>query len=230
MATVSKHLPPVEEIEYPETDGQPMGETDYHIAAMIDLRLVLQHYFRQQKVYVATDLFLYYEKGNPRAVKAPDVMVVKGVDSHFRKIFKTWEEKAHPCVVLEITSEKMIDEDRGPKRDLYARLGVAEYFLFDPTAEALDPTLQGYRLKGKGYVGLKPARDGSLTSKELGLRLRAEGHVLRLTDAKTGRLLLTPEEEAEQERQRAEQEKQRADTLAAEVERLREELRRREGK
>jgi Uma2 family endonuclease len=230
MATVPKHLPLEDGVYYPETDGKPMGETGYHVLAIFYLYHALDLYFERERVLIAADLFLYYEKGNPRAVRAPDVMVVKGVDKHPRHTFKTWVEKAHPCVVFEVTSANTIDEDRGPKYDLYARLGVAEYFLFDPEKDVLDPPLEGYRLKGKQYVPLKPARDGSLLSKELGLRVRAEDWMPRLLDAKTGKPLLTPREiheqaeRAEQEKRRAEQEKQRADELAAEVARLREEL------
>jgi hypothetical protein len=67
---------------------------------------------------------------------------------------------------------------------------------------------------------MKPARDGSLTSKELGLRLVPEGGMLRLVDARTGQKILTPAE-------RAEEATRRADELAAENERLRALLERR---
>jgi hypothetical protein len=68
------------EIEYPESDGQPIGETDFHITAtLLLLQMLRDHFENDQKVYVASDLMFYYERGNPRAVKAPDVFVVKGV-------------------------------------------------------------------------------------------------------------------------------------------------------
>jgi len=244
MATAPNRLPLAdEEIYYPETDGKPMGETEYHVAAILYLYGALDLYFQQRKVHVAADLFLYYEQGNPRAVKAPDVMVIKGLDKEFRRIFQTWKEKAVPCVVFEVTSRNTLEEDRGGKRDLYARLGVAEYFIFDPEGEALDPPLEGYRLKDKQYVPIRPGRDGSLRCKELGLRVRAEGYLPRLIDAKTGQPLPTTREiyeheqqraeQAEQERQRAQQERQRAQQAEqrarqaeAETTRLREELER----
>jgi Uma2 family endonuclease len=230
MATAPNRLPLAEEeVFYPETDGKPMGETEYHVAAILYLYGALDLYFQQRQMHVAADLFLYYEQGNPRAVKAPDVMVIKGLDKEFRRIFQTWKEKAVPCVVFEVTSRNTIHEDRGAKRDLYAQLGVAEYFIFDPEGEALDPPLEGYRLKGKQYAPLKPGRDGSFLSKELGLRVRAEGYLPRLIDAKTGQPLPTTREMHEQERQRAEQaeqERQRAEASEAEVARLREELKR----
>ena len=231
MTTFPNRLPlPEEEIEYPESDGKPMGETEYHVSVIIYLREALRRYFRSKPVYVAADMFLYYERGNPRAVKAPDVMLIKNIAKHSRRTFKTWVEGANPCVVFEITSASTIKEDRGPKREVYAQLGVAEYFLFDPEAEALDPPLEGYRLRQTHYRRITPARDGSLLCRELGLRASVEGrHSLRLRDATTGIPLLTPEEQAEQYEQRAEQERQRADALTEEVARLRAELERRQG-
>src|SRR4051794_9653858 len=86
MTTLPTHLPAVaEEIEYPETDGQPMGETEYHVLATLTLFDTLRRYFRRKKVYVAADMFLYYVKGDPKKVKAPDVMVIKDVPKHKRR-------------------------------------------------------------------------------------------------------------------------------------------------
>jgi len=205
-----------------------VGETDWHIWALILLREALEDFFAPRPdVYIASDLFLYYREGDPGACKAPDVMVVTGVAKRWRRTFKTWVENAVPCVVVEITSEKTWQEDLGEKRDLYERLGVREYFVFDPEARYLEPPLQGFRRKGKRYVALAPAADGSLPSRELGLRLRAERSMVRLWVARTGELILTRTEskeqeraEKERERQRAEQEKQRADALEAELARL----------
>src|SRR5262249_19006176 len=161
----------------------------------------LEDFFADRRdVKVTSDMFLYYQKGDPRACKAPDTMVIKGVGKHLRRSFKTWVENAVPCVIVEITSEKTWQEDLGEKRKLYERLGVAEYFVFDPEAICLRPPLRGFRLKGKRYSKLAPAADGSLVSEELGLRLRAENHLLRLQDVRTGQVILTRQEREEQER------------------------------
>src|SRR5262249_32185621 len=162
-------------------DGEPVGETDWHMWALILLREALEDTFANQAdVKVASDMFLYYREGDPSASKAPDVMVIKGVSKHFRRSFKTWVENAMPSVIFEIASEKTWKDDRDGKRTLYESLGVVEYFVFDPEAVYLDPPLRGFRLKGKKYVPLVAAADGSLASKGLGLRLRREEHMLRL--------------------------------------------------
>jgi hypothetical protein len=151
-------------------------------------------------------------------------MLIRGVDKHTRRTFKTWVEGAVPAVIFEVTSDQTLDEDRGPKHDTYARLGVAEYLLFDPEAAVLTPPLQGYRLRRKKYIAIPPAKDGSLSSEQLGLRLVAEGMLLRLIDAATGERILWSMERAAAERRRADAEKERADTFAAEVGRLKADL------
>src|SRR5262249_44265454 len=59
MAISTKPLPgTTHDPLYPDSDGEPMGETDFHIAALILLRQALQYYFARRRVYVATDMFL----------------------------------------------------------------------------------------------------------------------------------------------------------------------------
>ena len=104
--------------------------------------------------------------------------------------------------------------DERRKRDVYAALGVREYFLYDPRAEYLVPALQGWRLHD-GEYGAMPAvtmlsnRGVAVASEVLGLELRDEREARRLHDRLTGEDLLTYEE-AEQARGEAEQDASRA--------------------
>src|SRR5579871_4518034 len=108
---------------YPSSDGEPVGETDWHMLALILLREALEDVFAAEAdVKVASDMFLYYEEGNPSACKAPDIMLVKGVDKSLRRTFKTWVENAVPCVIVEIASERTWQEDLEAKHDLYQGL------------------------------------------------------------------------------------------------------------
>jgi len=213
------------EVVYPDSDGEPMGETGFHVRATMHLYGALLNFFcHASDVYVASDMFLYYEKGNPKAVKAPDVMVIRGVDTHERRTFKIWEEDALPCVIFEITSKSTMIDDLLSKSMLYATLGVREYFVFDPLNEYLEKPLAGFCLEGKEYVPLQPDDKGSLFSKELGLILTAEGNFLRLINPDTGEPVPDYVEAlamAEQEAQRAEQEKRRAEAAETELARLR---------
>ncbi len=208
---------------YPEDDGRPKDETDFHSEARIWLRDALKDYFAaagRSDVYVSSRLMLYYEQGNPAGRCDPDILVAKGVSNHKRMTFRVWEEGVTPQVLFEISSSSSWREDVGDKRELYARLGVVEYFLFDPEGDYLAPRLQGFRLENGKYVPLIPAPDGGLTSMELGLRLTAEGYMLRLRHLQKGAVVLTRSERANKESARADQERRRADELAKEVARL----------
>jgi Uma2 family endonuclease len=223
MSSMPRPLPETDDdLLYPESDGQPLGETDWHILALILLREGLEDFFADRTdVYIGSDLFFYYLEGDPSANTAPDTMVVKGVAKHMRRTFKTWTEKAIPSVIFEICSRKTWRRDLGERLRLYERLRVAEYFVFDPEARYVKPPLRGFRLRSGKYQPLGAAVDGSVPSRELGLRLRAEGHMLRLIDARTDQTVPTRQERVEQEKNRADLERQRADALAAEVARLR---------
>lgn len=209
------------EIEYPESDGQPIGETDFHITATLLLLQMLRDRFESNpQVYVASDLMFYYEPGNPRAVKAPDILVVKGVGKHKRRVYKLWEESAIPCTIVEITSKQTAQADLTTKYQLYERLGVKEYFLFDPLEEYLKPHLQGFTLVQGRYQALPLSAEGELVSRELGLILRPQGDWLRLVDDYTHQILLTSAE-AIKLAQRTEQAEAKIVELQQELERLR---------
>ena len=147
-------------------------------------------------VYVSGDLLVYYEEGNPRVSVAPDVFVAFGVEDRMRMSYKVWEEGKAPDFVLEVASKSTWREDLGPKREVYARLGVKEYWMYDPTGEYLSPVLQGLRLAGGAYVRqlAVSSPDGALTlrSETLGLELRAQGAEMRFHDPATGQVLLEP--------------------------------------
>ena len=182
-------------IHYPESDGKPMAETDVHIDALIYLRETLKSYFSAEpRMYVAGNMLLYYEEGNPAACVAPDVFVVRGVTKQERRTYKIWEEEQPPTVVFEITSRSTRLEDLGTKRALYAMLGVQEYFLYDPLGEYLRPPLQGYHLQDGEYVRIASERELVLVSAALGLELGLENGRLRVLHPETRERLLTPAE------------------------------------
>ena len=210
---------------YPDSDGRFMGDTDFHAHAQMHLREGLQDFFAAvPDVYVGSNLIYYYERGNPRSRRDPDILVARGVGKHRRRSCRVWEEKVVPTTFFEIASKKAYRQDVGKKRDLYEKLRITEYFVFDPEGPYLDPRLQGFRLVKGLYVPLLPDAQGALISRELGLRLIPEESMLRLHDLKTGEPVLTRSERAEQEAQRAEREKRRADALEAELKRLRKNL------
>ena len=173
-----------------------MAETEFQLIPLIEAISALRaHFADRDDVYVVGNMFLYYEEGNPRAVVAPDLFAVVGAPKHWRHTYKLWEEPKAPDFVLEVTSRSTRRTDRGRKRDIYASLGVGEYWMFDPTGDWLTPRLQGLRLHAGEYRALSSVStvDGGLLlhSEALGLDVRLEaGEELRFHDPVTGRDLL----------------------------------------
>lgn len=216
---------------YPSSDGEPMAETPIHVEAIMLLHQALEDFFRDRPdVFVASDIFWYWKKGSKTARISPDVMVVPGVERrevYERRSFFSWVEGAKPAVVFEMASRRTWKADLGKKFKTYEKLGVPEYFIFDPEFRYLEAPLLGFRLRGKSY---RPVPAKHMESK-LGFRLRVEGWMIRLIDGRTGEPIPTRAEAATKARQEAERmrliasaEMRRADLLAAEVERLKRQL------
>lgn len=210
-------IPLEEDIHYPESDGQPMGETETHCDEMADLIAQLQDWFRDAAdVHVGGNMFFYYVKGDPKSVFCPDVYVIRGSDKRRRRIYKMWEEGVAPSLIVELTSADTRRTDLVRKKELYQRLGVEDYFIYDPLEEYLRPSLQGFHLEGGRYRPLQPDEEGALWSAVAGLKLRREDGHLRLIDPATRKRLLRIEEAQREAREKS--------ALEAEVDRLRREL------
>jgi Uma2 family endonuclease len=199
-----------------------VAETELHFEELVYVWQALRDRFEEEPdVFVGANLFLYYRRGDPSAVVAPDGFVVKGVPKRLpgnrrRRKYLLWEEGQAPCFALETTSKSTRAEDR-KKKGIYEALGVSEYFQFDPLGDYLSPRLQGYRLVEGRYRPIRPQPDGSLASLATGVVFRPDGSRLRLTDARTGAPLLRHEEETRARRQAEE----RVRALEEELMRLR---------
>ncbi|MGE0378466.1 MAG: Uma2 family endonuclease [Planctomycetaceae bacterium] len=215
---------PFAEIEYPESDGKPMAETELHLEWMIDIRNRLKYRYQGQRVYVGANLLVYYVEGDARKSVAPDGFVVKDCDPGRRRTFKTWVEQRTPDVVFEVTSSSTRSEDEKLKPQTYARIGVKELFLYDPTGDYLDPVLQGYCFSRGRKTRIRPNASGALECRELGLLVRLDDAVaLHLFDSGTGERLLT---EAEAADARAQKERAAREAVEEELRRLRDQLQR----
>ena len=221
LVTAKASLP---DIDYPTSDGKPMGETDLHRNVMVAAIETLKMHYTGQLVYVSGNILLYYRPGNKRRHVSPDVMVVRGLEQRDRENYLLWDEGRAPNVVIEVTSESTRDEDLEDKLEIYRdEIEVAEYFLFDPRSEYLNPALQGHRLRRGRYVPIAPVA-GRLPSKELGLHLEADGSRLRFYDPANKRWLPTPQESRLEALDALEQKDAALKRAEAEAERLRQEL------
>lgn len=185
------------DVVYPTRDGKPLAETYDHIQVIFALIAMLEQYLQQcfsdRSPILLANQFVYYAPNFPRLRFAPDTAVIFGVAPGGRDNYKIWEEGAVPSVIFEITSASTRREDQITKKELYEKLGVEEYWLFDPMAEWLPEQLQGYRLRGESYV---PIADGY--SQVLNLDLKPENRRLGLYRRDNGEKLLDSRGLAEQ--------------------------------
>ena len=228
---------------YPDTDGEPMAASDYHLEILIWLILSLRaHFADMPDTYVSGDILTYYTEGNPRDVCAPDVLVSFGIGQKKRHTYKVWEEGKVPDFVMEFSSKTTYQKDLTDKKALYAGLGIPNYVLYDAEALYLPSPLMGFRLVEGVYVPIPPGADESIHSDILGLDFVIEDRRLRVYDPMRGEWLQTPAEayaalaereavarqqqraRAETAEARAETAEARAETAEAEIERLREQL------
>jgi len=218
MAVSSAIYSPYPNDYLPESGEQPKDNTDDHRQQMISICHALEVYFREtSRVYISGGIPLYYfDRENYLQHISPDIFVVRGVERRNRRFYDLREESKAPDIVIELTSINTKFEDLYTKRDIYAWLGICEYFIFVP-AEIVPPILQGFHLEGGDYI---PMPGSHFQSEVLGLDLVVEAGQLRFYDPKTGERLLTPEE-AEAERRAEKAARQAAE---AENARLREEL------
>ena len=145
---------------------------------------------------MAGSMAVYWRRGDPRAVVAPDVFVVLGVPKTTRNSYRVWDEGGVvPAFVVEVASASTSGRDATGKRATYEEMGVAEYWRFDPLGRRVRQGLEGWRLEGACYERVRAAGEAAwYRSEVLGLELRAEGWLLRFRDPVSGRDLLAHSE------------------------------------
>ncbi len=185
----------IDTAHYPDSDGHFLPDNPLQANAIVDVRSSLkQHFSTIDNVVLEGDMFIYFEKGNPRESIAPDVFVVRNHDLGQRRVYKLWEEGKPPDFALEVISPERKIRNEVDKRDLYERLGIGEYFLFQPDPGEAGRRLVGYRLRGRFYDEVEPEPTGGLLSEALGVEFQVEGTGLRLLDTESGREYCWPEE------------------------------------
>ncbi len=199
------------EIDYstfPEDDGEPMAETFANAVQMVDLQWTLQTLFDRQGRAATTSVggnqLMYYNERDGRDHVSPDVYVILDRRPPAPPSWKTWIEGKFPDIVFEISSPSTQDEDVGPKRALYARLQVREYYIYDPQQETT-PAFRGYERRGDRLEPLPPLSSGGIWSPLLDTELRPmampetrrrpAGVWLRVLDPLTGQPVEIAEEE-----------------------------------
>ena len=216
------HAAQVEEAFYPSSDGRPMTENMWQFRAIVNGAGDIQS--AHPGALVTGDILIYPEEGNRDNKIAPDVLVAFGLETRNRSSYFVWREGKPPDWVLEVASPGTQVEDRRTKPSRYAKIGVPEYWLFDPKGDVYPrgtPRLQGFELVDGEYQPLESRLvDGERTirSEVLGLDVRIDGELLRFRDVATGKDIRHRFEiEADEKRAeaRAEREAARASREAA---------------
>ena len=149
---------------------------------------------------------------------SPDTFVAF-VPERARASYDVETEGVFPPFVLEVVSPSSAARDHEEKLEAYDLLGAREYALFTPREDGAS-ALQGYRRAVNGAFEPWPRDErGRLWSEVLGLYLMVRGTLVQ-AETREGRLLLSPQQEAEA-RRKAEEE---ANRLRQELERLRQRL------
>ena len=207
---------PTEEVDlYPDTDGEPMAASDLHRRQLMwTLQTLETHFAAQPEVYISGDILMYYEKGLPRRVVSPDVLVVFGVGQGLRRTYKVWEEGKTPDFVMEFSSESTYENDLSGKRELYAELDIQDYFLYDAEGLYLPSPLMGFQLVDGVYVDVPVGVDGGLRSPMLGVEFHVRDEGLGIYDPVATEWLQTPAESATVRAETAETRAEDAETRA----------------
>jgi Uma2 family endonuclease len=171
----------------------------------------------------AANVGVYYMAGSPSI--GPDVLLSLDVKvpqcfwSREQRSYYIWEYGKPPDLVIEIVSKTVRGEDT-EKKDIYARMRVGYYVIFDPNDYLMPDVLTVYRWNDFRYE-----RQATPDFPALGLGLTLwEGEYegkrdrwLRWVDA-AGNLIPTGKERGDQEQARAEQERARAEQERARAE------------
>jgi len=173
-------------------------------------------------------------RDQPRRI-APDIMVYRSLELPNDPGSVAVAMYGPPVLVIEVASPSTaIDNDINllnpdAKPQLYARIGVDEYLVFDPTGALLGEPIWARRRGPTGFERWLPEADGRWHS-SLGISFAPHGMFLRVYDHDGNLVPLSLEFDemlVERERQLAEQARQNADKdrrlaeLEAELRRLR---------
>ena len=185
--------PPLPDAELP--DDLMLQNPDIHYTLEILYDVVVGD---RTDVFIDTNSIVYYDPANRNRRVQPDVYIAFDVDAdtiRHRNGYVIWEVGKPPDFVLEVASESTAGNDTGYKRDLYARLGVREYWRFDRTGgELYGAGLAGEYLENGDYrtVTIHVDADGVEWgySPLLHLNLRQRDGRLELQDPDSGEILL----------------------------------------
>lgn len=154
MTADTRQLPDWDNFIPPEPDPPDDGlaQEEQHLR----LRIILfAHYHNWPDVLVSGGKgYYFYDRCDINAKFAPDLTIAFGVDVErirARNAYMIWEVGKPPDFAMEIATRSTADVDNGAKRELYAKLGIGEYWRMDPTGGDLygEPLIGEYLVNGE---------------------------------------------------------------------------------
>lgn len=176
-----------------------MGENSWHVGLIDYLKAVLHWLFRGQACAIYDNLNFYQTRNLMEYPVAPDLAIIKGVEFRNMRSWTIGRTGPTPHVVFEILSEETWKKDLEEKPRKYARMGVQEYYAYDPNEPSIRRgtvlRLMSWQLdsKGRRMVEMPANQDGWLWSEHLESWLVPDQSYLRLYD-RQHQLRLTGEE------------------------------------
>jgi Uma2 family endonuclease len=209
-------IPNENDLIFPPGDlesNEPPLESELHLRQIILLLQCLELLWQNRNdFYAGGNLTIYYSsrKRKHEDFRGPDFFVVLGTERKTRKSWVVWEEDGkYPNLIIELLSNSTSATDKGLKKQIYQDIfRTPEYFWFDPH----NLEFAGFVLLNGRYQPIEANEQGWMFSEQVGLFLGIYEEKLRFF-TREGELVPTPEEVAQQQ-------KQRADILAAKLREL----------
>ena len=175
--------PPIDysKLSFDPDDPEPLPGAMYQYPVFEEIFHILGTHITSlhpsDEVFRSSNTFICYDPSNLNVRVGPDFYAAFGVDAEAikrRKLYLPWEVGKAPDLVLEVGSESTARQDLIAKRQIYARIGVTEYWRFDGTGgEFYGQPLAGDFLQGSTYspTELTAEPDGVLKGYSPVLRL-----------------------------------------------------------
>ena len=170
-----------DKLEFNPDDPDPLPDAMYQSPILKEVLYVLDDHlariYSPQEVFTSSNTFICYNRNDPNVRVGPDFYFAYGVDAQEiedRKMYLPFEAGKPPDFVLEVASPSTMRRDMTTKREIYAGIGVPEYWRFDRSGgEYYGAPLAGERLAGGSYEPIELTRepDGVLKGYSPALRL-----------------------------------------------------------
>ena len=146
MTTKAKHAYTVkscieyDNLDFNPDDPEPLPDGMYQYPIFAEIFGILDAHLNTlgdpETIFRSSNTVICYNPNNLNVRVGPDFYVAFDVDAEAikrRLMYLPWEAGKPPDLALEVGSPSTGNEDTDGKRGIYARIGVREYWRFDPS-------------------------------------------------------------------------------------------------